>query len=203
MKCADFLSELTNYLDGVIDARTKAELEDHLAWCHNCYVVVCEYDQEDDRDLPRLSTLTNFRKTFFAPAFALPSSPSVMPARRPVRSGFELCASRLISYLPVSFRIRNCNVLIGFVTIDSWRNLYLAVGISGDSCRRQFDGLYKLLVSQGKGSEAVGCGGQTTDRKIKSMLLSSVVGTITIVFLSFSLKAASRKGSRPSHSGRR
>jgi predicted anti-sigma-YlaC factor YlaD len=26
-------------LDGVIDADTKAELEDHLAWCHNCYVV--------------------------------------------------------------------------------------------------------------------------------------------------------------------
>jgi anti-sigma factor RsiW len=39
VKCADFLSELTNYLDGAIDARTKAELEDHLAWCHNCYVV--------------------------------------------------------------------------------------------------------------------------------------------------------------------
>ena len=39
MKCAEFLNELTNYLDGAIDARTKAELEDHLAWCHNCYVV--------------------------------------------------------------------------------------------------------------------------------------------------------------------
>ncbi len=39
MKCSDFLQELTNYLDGVLDARTKAELEDHLAWCHNCYVV--------------------------------------------------------------------------------------------------------------------------------------------------------------------
>jgi hypothetical protein len=23
----------------VIDEPTKAELEDHLAWCHNCYVV--------------------------------------------------------------------------------------------------------------------------------------------------------------------
>jgi hypothetical protein len=23
----------------VIDARTRSELEDHLAWCHNCYVV--------------------------------------------------------------------------------------------------------------------------------------------------------------------
>ncbi len=39
MKCSEFLHELTNYLDGVIDAQTKAELEDHLAWCHNCYVV--------------------------------------------------------------------------------------------------------------------------------------------------------------------
>lgn len=39
MKCTEFLNELTNYLDGMIDAKTKAELEDHLAWCHNCYVV--------------------------------------------------------------------------------------------------------------------------------------------------------------------
>jgi anti-sigma factor RsiW len=39
VKCTEFLDELTNYLDGVIDAQTKAELEDHLAWCHNCYVV--------------------------------------------------------------------------------------------------------------------------------------------------------------------
>jgi predicted anti-sigma-YlaC factor YlaD len=39
VKCSDFLKELTDYLDGVIDTRTKAELEDHLQWCHNCYVV--------------------------------------------------------------------------------------------------------------------------------------------------------------------
>ena len=39
MKCSEFLHELTNYLDGVIDDRTKTELEDHLSWCHNCYVV--------------------------------------------------------------------------------------------------------------------------------------------------------------------
>ena len=39
MKCSDFLHELTDYLDGAIDAGTKAELEEHLAWCHNCYVV--------------------------------------------------------------------------------------------------------------------------------------------------------------------
>ncbi len=39
MKCSDFLKELTDYLDGAIDNRTKAELEEHLQWCHNCYVV--------------------------------------------------------------------------------------------------------------------------------------------------------------------
>ncbi len=39
MKCTQFLKELNEYLDGVLDARTKAELDDHLAWCHNCYVV--------------------------------------------------------------------------------------------------------------------------------------------------------------------
>ena len=39
MKCSEFLNELTNYLDGALDDRTKSELEDHLAWCHNCYVV--------------------------------------------------------------------------------------------------------------------------------------------------------------------
>ena len=39
MKCSEFLHELTDYLDGVIDAPTTAELEEHLAWCHNCYVV--------------------------------------------------------------------------------------------------------------------------------------------------------------------
>ena len=39
MKCSEFLKELTDYLDGAMDAQTKAELEDHLQWCHNCYVV--------------------------------------------------------------------------------------------------------------------------------------------------------------------
>ncbi len=39
MKCSDFLQELTNYLDGVMDDQTKTELEGHLSWCHNCYVV--------------------------------------------------------------------------------------------------------------------------------------------------------------------
>jgi anti-sigma factor RsiW len=37
--CSDFLKELTDYLDDSIDAQTRAELEDHLQWCHNCYVI--------------------------------------------------------------------------------------------------------------------------------------------------------------------
>ena len=39
MTCSDFLKELTDYLDESMDAQTRAELEDHLQWCHNCYVV--------------------------------------------------------------------------------------------------------------------------------------------------------------------
>ncbi len=39
MTCSDFLKELTDYLDDTIDASTRAELEDHLNWCHNCYVI--------------------------------------------------------------------------------------------------------------------------------------------------------------------
>jgi len=33
------LKELTDYLDNTMDTQTKAELEEHLQWCHNCYVV--------------------------------------------------------------------------------------------------------------------------------------------------------------------
>lgn len=39
MTCSEFLKELTDYLDQTIDARTRAELEEHLQWCHDCYVV--------------------------------------------------------------------------------------------------------------------------------------------------------------------
>ena len=39
MKCSEFLQELTSYLDGVLDEKTKAELENHLRFCRNCYVV--------------------------------------------------------------------------------------------------------------------------------------------------------------------
>jgi anti-sigma factor RsiW len=37
--CSEFLKELTDYLDDALDTRTRAELEEHLAWCHNCYVI--------------------------------------------------------------------------------------------------------------------------------------------------------------------
>jgi len=37
--CSEFLKELTDYLDNTMDQRTRVELEDHLQWCHNCYVV--------------------------------------------------------------------------------------------------------------------------------------------------------------------
>jgi hypothetical protein len=37
--CKDFLKELTDYLDDALDQRTRTELEEHLQWCHNCYVI--------------------------------------------------------------------------------------------------------------------------------------------------------------------
>jgi anti-sigma factor RsiW len=39
VNCSDFLKELTDYLDESLDARTRAELEEHLQWCHNCFVI--------------------------------------------------------------------------------------------------------------------------------------------------------------------
>ena len=40
MKCTEFLKELTDYLDGTLTESTKAELDDHLHWCHECHVVM-------------------------------------------------------------------------------------------------------------------------------------------------------------------
>jgi len=37
--CKDFLKELTDYLDDSLDQPTRVELEEHLQWCHNCYVI--------------------------------------------------------------------------------------------------------------------------------------------------------------------
>jgi anti-sigma factor RsiW len=39
VKCSEFLNELNQYLDGDIDANTRLELEEHLHWCKDCYVV--------------------------------------------------------------------------------------------------------------------------------------------------------------------
>ena len=40
MKCKQFLEELTDYLDGKISESLKAELDEHLHWCHECHVVM-------------------------------------------------------------------------------------------------------------------------------------------------------------------
>jgi anti-sigma factor RsiW len=39
VNCSDFLKELTDYLDGALDENTKLELDEHLAWCHDCFVI--------------------------------------------------------------------------------------------------------------------------------------------------------------------
>lgn len=39
MTCAEFLKELTDYLDDALDPSMRQELEEHLVWCHECYVV--------------------------------------------------------------------------------------------------------------------------------------------------------------------
>jgi len=39
VNCKEFLTELTDYLDGVIDQRLRNDLEEHLTWCHECFVV--------------------------------------------------------------------------------------------------------------------------------------------------------------------
>ena len=40
LTCKDFLSELSDYLDESIDAELRAKLEEHIAECPNCWVVV-------------------------------------------------------------------------------------------------------------------------------------------------------------------
>lgn len=40
MKCTEFLKELSEYLDGRISESLKAELDEHLHWCHECHVVL-------------------------------------------------------------------------------------------------------------------------------------------------------------------
>jgi anti-sigma factor RsiW len=40
VKCTEFLKELTDYLDGTLSESTRAELDEHLHWCHECHVVM-------------------------------------------------------------------------------------------------------------------------------------------------------------------
>jgi len=40
VKCNDFLKELTDYLDGTANVEVRIELEEHLQWCRECYVVM-------------------------------------------------------------------------------------------------------------------------------------------------------------------
>jgi anti-sigma factor RsiW len=40
VKCTEFLNELTDYLDGNIGESLRAELDEHLHWCHECHVVM-------------------------------------------------------------------------------------------------------------------------------------------------------------------
>jgi anti-sigma factor RsiW len=40
MTCTDFLSKLTDYFDGQIDAELMVEVKTHIAECHHCEVVL-------------------------------------------------------------------------------------------------------------------------------------------------------------------
>ena len=40
MTCTDFLSKLTDYFDGQIDAALMVEVKTHIAECHHCEVVL-------------------------------------------------------------------------------------------------------------------------------------------------------------------
>jgi anti-sigma factor RsiW len=40
VKCTEFLRELTDYLDGTLSESMRAELDEHLHWCHDCHVVM-------------------------------------------------------------------------------------------------------------------------------------------------------------------
>jgi hypothetical protein len=40
MNCTDFLSKMTDYFDGQIEAELLVEVKQHLAECHHCEVMV-------------------------------------------------------------------------------------------------------------------------------------------------------------------
>ena len=40
ISCSDFLSEISNYLDGDVAADVRAQLEAHMAHCRTCSVLI-------------------------------------------------------------------------------------------------------------------------------------------------------------------
>ncbi len=40
MNCQELVARLSDYIDGTLDATTRAGLEEHLASCHDCHVVL-------------------------------------------------------------------------------------------------------------------------------------------------------------------
>lgn len=40
ISCADFMAEIGNYLEGEVAAEVRAQLEQHLAHCQTCTVLV-------------------------------------------------------------------------------------------------------------------------------------------------------------------
>ena len=50
LTCKQFLSELTDYLDEKIAAEVRADLEQHLSACPNCWVV-CDTTKKNDPGL--------------------------------------------------------------------------------------------------------------------------------------------------------
>lgn len=39
LTCKDFLHELSDYLDGTVDAELKSKLQSHISECPNCWVI--------------------------------------------------------------------------------------------------------------------------------------------------------------------
>ena len=80
MTCSDFLKELTDYLDETLDDRTKAELDEHLAWCHNCFVV-CNTTKKTI-EIYRDSELYELPENLRANLSAMPAEPLRLIAER-------------------------------------------------------------------------------------------------------------------------
>ena len=80
MNCADFLNELTDYLDGVIDDRTKAELED--IWLGATTATSSAIPPRRPSRSIAIPSFTNSPK-ISEPGFARPSWPSANRTRNP------------------------------------------------------------------------------------------------------------------------